>query len=61
MVITKTGFTNKSLCEKCPNMEFSLVRIFPYSVQMRKKYGQEKTRYMDTFHAVSVFLKDDVC
>ena len=29
-----------------------LVRIFPYSDQMLKKYEPEKTPYLDTFHAV---------
>ena len=54
-----------SLLEKCPNTEFFLVRIFPYSDWMRRetpylfvfslntrKYGPEKTPYLDTFHAV---------
>ena len=33
------------LCEKCPNTEFFLVRIFPYS-------DQKNTPYLDAFHAV---------
>ena len=52
-------------------MEFFLVRIFPYSVWIRKdtrclsvfspqagKYGPEKTPYLDNFHAVSPFPQD---
>ena len=54
-----------TLREKCPNTEFSLVRIFPHSDWIRKdtsylsvfspnagKYGPEKTPYLDTFHTV---------
>ena len=54
---------------KCPNTEFSLVRIFPHSNWIRRdteyfsvfspnagKYGPEKTQYLDTFHAVVVFI-----
>ena len=33
-----------SLCEKCSNMEFSLVHIFPYSVQIRENVDQKKLR-----------------
>ena len=51
---------NVILCEKCPNMEFFLVRIFPHSDWIRRdteylyvfspnkrKYGPEKTPYLD--------------
>ena len=45
-----------TLSEKCPNMEFFLVHIFPYSGWIRRftheKYEPEKTSYLDTFHAV---------
>ena len=52
-----------SLREKCPNTEFSLVRIFLYLNWIRRfspaafspntgKYGPEKTQCLDTFHAV---------
>ena len=54
-----------SLREKCPNTGFFLVRIFPDSDWIRRdtlylsvfspnpgKCGPEKTRYLDTFHAV---------
>ena len=54
-----------TLCEKCPNTEFFLVRIFLYLDGIRRftpyfpifspntgKYGPEKTPYLDTFHAV---------
>ena len=57
--------------QKYPNTEFFLVRIFPYSVWIRKdtpclsvfsphagKYGPEKTPYLDNFHAVSPFPQD---
>ena len=40
------------LREKCPNTEFCLVRIFSPNTG---KYGLEKTRYLDTFHAVLVW------
>ena len=53
------------LREMCPNTEFSLVCIFPYSDLMRRdspyssafspnggKYGPEKTPYLDSFHAM---------
>ena len=51
--------------EKCPNVQFFLIRIFPYSGRIQRnteylsvftpnaeKYGPEKTPYLDTFHAV---------
>ena len=54
------------LCEKCPNKDFFLVRIFPHSDWVRRdteylsvfsrnteKYGPEKSPYLDTFHVVS--------
>ena len=59
-----------TLCEKCPNREFFLVRIFPYSDWIRRntsylsvfspnrgKYGPERTPYFDTFHTVETFNK----
>ena len=58
-----------TLCEKCPNTEFFLFRIFPYSNWIWRdtphfsvfspnagKYGPEKTPYLDTFHAVITLL-----
>ena len=39
---------------KCPNTEFFLVRIFLYSVRVQENMGQNKTSYLDTFHAVFV-------
>ena len=62
-----------TLCKMCPNTEFFLVSIFPYSDWIRRfaeeisvfspnmgKYGPEKTLYLHTFHAVAVcdFLKN---
>ena len=44
-----------ALRKKYPNTEFFLVRIFRYSVRIRenaRKYGPEKTQYLDTFHTV---------
>ena len=54
-----------SLREKCPNTDFFLVRIFPRLDWIRtdtsylsvfspnaRKYGPEKTLYLNTFHAV---------
>ena len=38
------NLVKNSLREKCPNMEFFLVRIF----------GSEKTPNLDTFHAVFI-------
>ena len=59
-----------ALHEKCPNMEFFLVRIFPYLDWMRKdteylsvfspnavKYGPEKTPYLDTFRTVFMYMR----
>ena len=55
------------LREKCPSVEFFLVRIFPQSNRIRRdtpylsvfslnagKYGAEKTPHFDTFHAVFI-------
>ena len=55
--------------EEYPNTEFFLVHIFSHSDWIRRdtkylsvfspnagKYGPEKTRYLDTFHAV--FIKN---
>ena len=57
----------QALYEKCPNMEFFLVCIFPHSDWIQTdtlylsvfspnagKYGPEKTPYLDTFHTVRV-------
>ena len=45
-----------SLCKKCPNTEYFLVRIFPHSDWIQRdtsgKYGPENTPYSDTFYAV---------
>ena len=49
-----------ALREMCPNAEFFLFHIFPYSDRMRMRefspnvgiYGPEKTPYLDNFHAV---------
>ena len=51
-----------TLCEKCPNTEFFFGPYFPafgqnterYSVfsPNTRKYGPEKTPYLDAFHAV---------
>ena len=47
-----------ALREKCPNTEFFLGRIFPYTLYLSVfspnagKYAPEKTPYLDTFHAV---------
>ena len=38
-----------SLREKCPNTEFSLVRIFPYSFRIRKSTDQKKVRIWTLF------------
>ena len=58
-----------ALCEKLPDTEFFLVRIFPHSDRIRRdtkylsvfspnagKYGPEKTSYLDTFHAVLMVM-----
>ena len=62
------NWTFHILREKCPNKEFFLVRIFPHSDWTRRdteylsvfspnagKYEPEKTPYLDTFHAVTVW------
>ena len=38
-----------SLCEKCPNTEFFLARIFLYSVRIQENTDQKKTPYLGTF------------
>ena len=38
-----------SLCEKCPNTEFFLVLIFPYSVRIRENKDQKKLRIWTFF------------
>ena len=54
-----------TLCEKSPNMKFFLVRIFLYLgwiqglTEYTKKYGPEKTSYLDTFHAF-VYLQSSM-
>ena len=58
-----------TLCEKRPNREFFLVRIFLYLNGIwrfteyisvfspnTRKYGPEKTPYLDTIHAVFAYL-----
>ena len=42
-------FHGWSLCEKCPNTEFILVRIFPYSVRQRENTNQRKLRIWTLF------------
>ena len=59
-----------ALRENCPNTEYFLVCIFPHSDWIRRdtsyfsvfspnagKYGTEKAPYLDTFHAVLIYLK----
>ena len=56
------------LHEKCTNTEFYLVRIFPHSDWLRRnteylspnarKYGREKTPYLDPFYAVFLLVFD---
>ena len=50
----KFSYTSQqqTLCEKYPNAEFFLVRIFPYLDRIRENTEPEKTPYLDTFHAV---------
>ena len=63
-----------SLREKCPSTKFFQVCTFPHSDWMRRdteclsvfspnarKYGPEKTLYLDTFHAVLWNLKIEGC
>ena len=57
----------KYMHEKCPNMDFFLVCIFPHSDWIRRdtkdlsvfspnagKYGPGKTPYLETFHTVQM-------
>ena len=57
-----------TLCEKCPNTEFSLIHIFPYPDLTRRfpekilafspntgKYRSENTWYLGTFQAITIF------
>ena len=42
------------ICEKCPNTEFFLVRIF-LNLKIQENIGEyrsEKTPYLDTSHAI---------
>ena len=45
MNIKKTG----ELCEMCPNTEFFLVHIIPYSVRMQENTDQKKLRIWTLF------------
>ena len=51
--LSSLGFILKNfkyaLCEKCPNMEFFLVCVFPYSVQIREQTDQKKLRIWTLF------------
>ena len=60
-------------CERCPNKEFFLVRIFPHSDWIWRdteylsvfspnagKSGREKTPYLNTFHAVTAGKADQL-
>ena len=60
--------TTPTLCEKCPDTEFFLVRIFRHSDWIRRgaeylsvfipntgKYRPEKTPYLDIFHTVRLY------
>ena len=44
----------QSLREKCPNTEFFLVCIFPWSVRIRQNMDQKKTPYLETFRTRNV-------
>ena len=60
-----TGWISLALREKCPNMDFFLVRIFPHAEYLSVfstnpgKYGPRKTLYLDTFHAVLGIVSTD--
>ena len=49
------------LREKCPNTEFLLVFtdyiLLIHVVNLKKKYGPEKTPYLSTFHAMMQIMK----
>ena len=45
-----------SLCEKCPNTEFFLVRIFPYSDRIGENKDQKILR-IQTLHTVVIYRK----
>ena len=54
MSTTKIGkntanISNCCFSQKCPNTEFFLVRIFPYSVQIRETTDQKKLRIWTLF------------
>ena len=42
LFIINTVWQCPTLCEKCPNTEFFLVRVFPYSVRIRENADQKK-------------------
>ena len=48
------GLPFKELLEMCPNTEFFLVRIFPYSVQKGENKDQKKLRIWTLFMQLSV-------
>ena len=39
---SNSNFEKQTLCEMCPNTDFFLVRIFPYSVKIRENTDQKK-------------------
>ena len=45
-----------ALCEKCPNTEFFLVRIFPYPVRIRENTDQKNLRIWTLFTQCSLQL-----
>ena len=45
-----------TLREKCPDTEFFLVRIFPYSVRMRENTDQRKLRIWTLFMQCGLLL-----
>ena len=63
LLLTLNSYLAITLRERCPSMEFFLVRIFSHSDRLRRftvfspntgKYRSEKTPYLDTFQAVLV-------
>ena len=71
-----TLIIHHSMCEKCPNTEFFLVRIFPHSDWIQRdtsylsvfspnvtKYGPEKNLCLEAFQTAFLFvtIKNMIC
>ena len=51
--ILTTWMVKSTLCEKCANAEFFVVRVFPWSDWIRENTDQKKLRILDTSRSAS--------